>query len=281
MCPPPRPPGRVRIRARVSMRRRGSRPPLDLDRPDRLDAGGLRAVPGGARARPRAAAPRRCRRRAARGLADRRRLPRGGGDRGQGRQRARARLAARPARGRRRGRRRRRARGPTRRPSWRARPARTSCSSSARRQGPRAGRRGARRRAASCSRSRTRTPPGSRARCARSPPPFADPRGRLRLRAGARSSTRRAPTRRACTGATRCGCAANESALASVTAGNGAIYAVRREAYVARRPRHGPRPVVPVQRSSSAAGARSTRRGRARRRRWSRRSRARARASGA
>ncbi len=41
-----------------------------------------------------------------------------------------------------------------------------------------------------------------------------------------------APTRRACTGATRCGCASRESRLASVTGGNGAIYAVRREAYL-------------------------------------------------
>ena len=58
------------------------------------------------------------------------------------------------------------------------------------------------------------------------------PAGRLRLRAGRRSSTRPAPTRRACTGATRCGCARRSRALASVTGGNGAIYAVRREAYV-------------------------------------------------
>ena len=49
-----------------------------------------------------------------------------------------------------------------------------------------------------------------------------------------------------------------ESRLASVTAGNGAIYAVRREAYVERRPGHGPRPLAAVQRSSSAAGAPST-----------------------
>ncbi len=41
-----------------------------------------------------------------------------------------------------------------------------------------------------------------------------------------------APTRRACTGATRWRCAALESRLGSITAGNGAIYATRRESYI-------------------------------------------------
>ena len=40
---------------------------------------------------------------------------------------------------------------------------------------------------------------------------------------------------------------ARESQLASVTAGNGAIYAVRPEAYLRRRPGHGPRPVAALQ----------------------------------
>ena len=72
---------------------------------------------------------------------------------------------------------------------------------------------------------------------------------------------------------------ANESALASVTAGNGAIYAVRPEAYLAAtmcsattsRSRST---------SSSADAGRSTWTRRGRPRRWSRRSRASGRASG-
>ena len=40
------------------------------------------------------------------------------------------------------------------------------------------------------------------------------------------------PTRRACTGATRWPCVRCESRLRSITAGNGAIYATRREAYL-------------------------------------------------
>ncbi len=40
------------------------------------------------------------------------------------------------------------------------------------------------------------------------------------------------PTRRVCTGATRWRCARRESRLSSITAGNGAIYATRRESYI-------------------------------------------------
>ena len=65
---------------------------------------------------------------------------------------------------------------------------------------------------------------------------FADPRvgyacGQVRF---VQAATRRRapPTRRACTGATRWPCARLESRLRSITAGNGAIYATRREAYL-------------------------------------------------
>ena len=72
----------------------------------------------------------------------------------------------------------------------------------------------------------------------------------------------------------------HESALASVTAGNGAIYAVRPEAYLRRRRRDGPRPLVPVQPRQARLARRLRRRGRARARRWCRRSRASGPASG-
>ena len=72
----------------------------------------------------------------------------------------------------------------------------------------------------------------------------------------------------------------NESALASVTAGNGAIYAVRRSAYLARRRRDGPRPLVPVQHRQARPARRLRAGGGGDARRWCRRSRARARASG-
>ena len=71
----------------------------------------------------------------------------------------------------------------------------------------------------------------------------------------------------------------NESALASVTAGNGAIYAVRRASYLHVDAVMGHDLSFPFT-WSSAGGARSTRRRRWRRRRWSPRSRARVRASG-
>ena len=96
------------------------------------------------------------------------------------------------------------------------------------------------------------------------------PAGRLRLRAG---ELRRRRRRRQPGGpllALRDGAARRWSrALASVTAGNGAIYAVRRDAYLARRPGHGPRPLVPVH-ARQARPARGLRAGGAARpRRWS------------
>ena len=74
---------------------------------------------------------------------------------------------------------------------------------------------------------------------------------------------------------------ARESQLQSVTAGNGAIYAVRPRGVPARRPDHGSRPVAARSTWSSAAGARSTRRRHGRSRRWCRPSRASSPASGA
>ena len=153
-------------------------------------------------ARPRRAAPHAAR------VADRRRLPRGGGDRGQGRQRARARLAARPARADRRGRRRR---GRRRRRDRRARPRgrrRPGARAAARRQGARPGRRRARRPRRRCSPSRTPTrrwePDALRAaRRARSPIPavgYACGQVRFVVGRGHQPGGRR-------TGATRCGCA--------------------------------------------------------------------------
>ena len=205
---------------------------LELHRRARLDAGGLRRLPRAAAARARRA--RRARgaagRRARRG-ADRRRLRRGGRDRGEGRERARARLAARPAR---------RSSSPsTAAPSrsgrdGRARPRgrrRPRARAAARRQGPRAGRRG-----------RPRPPASSLA--------FTDANaawepGALRALAAAFDDPE---VGYACGQVTfvneegtnqegvywryEMWLRANESALASITAGNGAIYAVRREAYV-------------------------------------------------
>ena len=161
-------------------------------------------------------------------VADRRRLRRGGRDRREGRQRAGARLPARAPRGDRRlrrlapttpragprGRRRPRARAPARRQD--PRPGR------GRRPRPRRDRRllrrqralGARRPArAGRRRSPTRASATSAARCGSSTP------------AAAR-------TRRACTGATRWRCARWSRGWPRSPAGNGAIYATRREAYL-------------------------------------------------
>ncbi len=71
-----------------------------------------------------------------------------------------------------------------------------------------------------------------------------------------------------------------ESRLAGVTAGNGAIYAVRARGVPAARPRLQPRPLVPVRAHQARLAQRYTRRGRCRRRRWWRRSKASSRASG-
>ncbi len=169
--------------------------------------------------------------RAAACLPDRRRLRRGGGDRGEGRQRARARLPARAARADRRLRRLR----PTRPSSGPARPAPTSSSSC----------RGA-------ARSPPRTPPPSAPPARSSPSPTPTASGR-RTRCAAWSSP--SPTRRSATSAARSASPTPsggnlegaywryemavremESALAGITAGNGAIYAVRRDAYLPLAP---------------------------------------------
>ena len=149
---------------------------------------------------------------------------------GQGRPtRSRSTTRARPPRGDRRLRRLR----PTRRADAGARGGRRPrARAAARREDPRAGRRrrarprrdrrllrrqrdlGARRAArAGARRSPTRASATSAGRCAS-------------------SDDGRHATRRASTGATRCGSAALESRLASVTGGNGAIYATRRSAYL-------------------------------------------------
>ena len=203
--------------------------------PDRLHARGLPAAAGGAR--PAAARAGLAGREPPSGQPDRRRPRRAGRDRREGRERARrstippdrlevivasdgsddrtdeiARASGRAATAR---------AGP--------RPARGAARC-------RAGRRGRGCRRARSSPSRTRTRSGSRTRCgcwcARSPIP------RSATCAGRSPTSRRtAPTRRARTGATRTPCARSRAGSASVTAGNGAIYAVRREAYLRLDPR--------------------------------------------
>ena len=54
--------------------------------------------------------------------------------------------------------------------------------------------------------------------------------GQVALRAGRRRGAR--PTRRACTGATSSPCARSSRGCRSITAGNGAIYATRRDSYI-------------------------------------------------
>ena len=65
------------------------------------------------------------------------------------------------------------------------------------------------------------------------------PEGRVRLRAAPARGGGRLRTRRASTGATRWRVRAAESALGSVTGGNGSIYALRRSDYVEVDPRFG------------------------------------------
>ena len=171
---------------------------------------------------------------------------RGGGDRGEGRRRARARLAARPPAGDRGGRRRR---GPGRgcdRASAPPRPAPTSCSSC-----PRGGKvraQDAAVRVASgellaFSDANARWERGALAALAAA---FEDPRvgyacGQVRFVSDAGTNQEGLYWRY------ELWLRAHESALHSVTAGNGAIYAVRRGGLPRGRPGHGPRPLVPVQ----------------------------------
>ena len=183
-------------------------------------------------------------------------------------QRARARLPARAAGGDRRLRRlHRRDRGATR-----ARPARTSCWSCPRGGKIRAQDAAVQARArASWSRSRTQTRCGSPTRCGCWLRRVRGSARRLRLRPGPLRAGPRAPggsrppTRRASTGATSWRCARWSRACRSITAGNGAIYATRRDGLHGRRPDHGPRPVVSVQHGQArpACGLRARRRARA------------------
>ncbi len=95
------------------------------------------------------------------------------------------------------------------------------------------------------------------------------PRRGVRLRATPARGGGRRRTGRASTGATRCGCARQESALGSVTGGNGSIYAVDRRRLRRGRPALGPRPLVPVPDGAErpACGLRARRRSPSRSRR--------------
>ena len=202
--------------------------------PRRLPAAAVGCSPRGRRAR---RAPRRpARTREPSVSLDRRRLRRGGGDR---RARSANALALDYPRDRlevivasdgstdahRRARRERR-----RRP--RARPA-------ARRQGPRPGRRASSARAARSSPSRDANSTLGARRAARLVEPFADPRSATCAARCASPTTAAARTRRAPTGATRWRSASSSRGSRGVTAGNGAIYATRREAYIVVDPRMG------------------------------------------
>ncbi len=193
-----------------------------------------------------AAAAARVRRRRGRGASDvtpsvtrdRRRVERGGGDRAAAREPARARLSRRPARDRRRLRRLRRPDGRARRGGRRARAARPAAPLPARREGRRAEPRRARDATARSSPSRTRTRPGRRTRSRKLVRSFADPDvayvcGRLVLTDAAGSNREGVYWRY------ETWLRAQESALGSVTGGNGSIYAVRRSDYVEVDPRFG------------------------------------------
>ena len=85
------------------------------------------------------------------------------------------------------------------------------------------------------------------------------PRGRLRMWATCGSSTTRGTNQEGVYWRYEMAVRALESRLRSVTGGNGAIYATRRDVVPRRRPDHGPRPVVPVQHGQARLAARSTR----------------------
>ena len=165
--------------------------------------------------------------RAADRLADRRRLRRGGGDRRQGRQRARPRLPARAARADRRLRRLRRRHGrarPRRRRRPRPRAARAAASSPPRTPPPS-------RPPARSSPSPTPTAPGSPTPCASLVAPFAEPAvgyacGQVRFLDPEGDNLEGAYWRY------EMAVREMESALAGITAGNGAIYAVRGDDYL-------------------------------------------------
>ena len=113
-----------------------------------------------------------------------------------------------------------------------ARPAPTSCSScrAAARSAPRTRRSSAR--GARSSPSRTPTSSGSRDALRAPGGAVRRPARSATCAARSRSSTSAAPTRRACTGATRWRCARSSRGVRSVTGGNGAIYATRRDSYL-------------------------------------------------
>ena len=117
----------------------------------------------------------------------------------------------------------------------------------ARRQDPRAGRRvrGAARRR--CSRSPTPTRCGSPARCARSSRPFADPRGRLRLRPGRVRQRGRHQPGGPLLALRDVAARAASRALASVTGRQRRDLRRAPRGLRRGRPGHGPRPLVPVQ----------------------------------
>ena len=256
---------------------------LDRGRPARLRPGRL---PARARRRSRASASAR-RARSSPGEARSAELPsvslivaalrRAGRDRREGRQRARARLPARAAGGDRRlrrlARRHRRAR-PRRRRRSRARAA-------ARRQDPRPGRR-RRARARRDRRVLRRQRAVGAGRAAALVAPFADAARRLRLRPGA---LRQDPDGAGAQPggpvlALRDGAARARSRAGSVTAGNGAIYATRRVAYIVVDPVMGHDLSLPFNMVKRGWRARLRAGGARDARRWCRRSRASSRASG-
>ena len=206
---------------------------------------------------------------AADGLPDRPRLRRGGGDRGQGRQRARARLPARAAAGDRRLRRLHR-RHRRARPRGRRRPRPRAAR---RRQGRRAQRRrrAGERRAARLLRRQQRLGAGRAAPAWSAPSPTRAVGyvcGQVRFVDAGGDNLEGAYWRY------EMAVREMESALAGVTAGNGAIYAVRRDAYLAARALRQPRPQLPLRarQARPALALRARRPGP--RRRWSRRWRA-------
>ena len=225
---------RARPRACSPRDRKGAL--LGIPRRPRLDA--CRLPGGDGRARTPPAAPGQTRGRDALGRARRLRPRRGGRDRPSSREPARARLSAREPRDRRRLGRLDRPHGRDRRGGRRARAASEAPPLPARRARSLRSTAPCGRPRATSSHSPTPTPSGSRTRCASSCATSPTPRSAT----SAGSFGWRAPTARiskASTGATRSGCASRSRTASSITAGNGAIYAVRREAYVEDDPKFG------------------------------------------
>ena len=210
------------------------------------------------------AAARRPSRRTPTGLAGHRRPRRGGGDRAQARQRLELDYPARAAGDDRRLRR-------LQRPHRRARPGgrgRPRPRSAARRQDRRPERGGRARRRASCSPSATPTPTGSRTRCASCVAPFADPDvgyvcGQVRFLDADGDNEEGAYWRY------EMWVRELESGQGGVTAGNGGIYAVRRDCLRVPRPVAQPRPQLALPARQARASARSTRPAPGPRRSWS------------